>query len=364
MRTDAWEQTYVEFVTARLHELRSLSLATYADPARADDALHRGLTELYLAWPRVLHDGTEDDEALRLVLGSHRPPTGSPGALLVVDPDAPPRAVEEYVVAGRRARRRRRRSAVLGGLTGVVTLTALTLALLPRGDGGGIGPNPPEPRPSVTSTPIPVTLLVPPPRFLHTDSPPVFYLYGRMFKRSDDVTVLTTFGTPEPSRHPHGGAIVRIGDTTSWVVTVGSEPEALSEERVGPYDVDAFRAWQAAQEAVLSGRLALAATAPGAYRAPVSDEDSPAAFTGSRLDAKPGGQVVQRVLDPVIDGAAVLPCHAQAVRVHTAAQEWFVLGYDCGAGDGALYSEPVGVRADSLADWLVQVRRAQSRFTS
>jgi hypothetical protein len=215
----------------------------------------------------------------------------------------------------------------------------------------------------VSATPIPVTLLVPPKRFLRPDSPPVFYLYGRMFKRDPGVTVLTMFGTPEPSADPRGGAIVRVGDVTSWVVTVGDEPQALTVQRPGPYDLDAFRAWQLAQQDVLAARLALAATAPGGYRTPVADDDSPATFLGDRLVAKPGGEIVQRISHPRVDPNAVLPCHAQAVRVRTDGVDWFVLGYDCADG-GALYSEPAGVRSDSLTDWLVRVRRVQGRFLS
>jgi hypothetical protein len=361
MRPDRWEQTYVEFVTARQHELRQVALATYRDPVRAEDALRRGLTDLYLAWPRVRREGIEDAEALRLVAGSRARATGGAGSLLVADPDAPPHLVEEYVAAGRRARRRRRRTAVTAALVAVLVTAGVTWVVLPRSGGGGIGPDPLPPHPTASTMPIPVTLLVPPKRYVHPDSPPVLYLYGRMFKRSRDVTVLTTSGTPEPSTHPRGGAIVRVGGTTRWVVTVGSQPEALTEQRDGPYDPDAFRAWLGTEQAVLSGRLALAATAPGGYRAPVSDEDSPAIFAGTRLVAKAGGVVTQRITQPQDSRAAVRPCHDQAVRIHTASQDWFVLGYLCPAG-GALYSEPVGVRATTLTSWLGLVRRVQDRF--
>lgn len=361
MRPDRWEQTYVEFVTARQHELRQVALAAYRDPVRAEDALRRGLTELYLAWPRVRREGIEDAEALRLVAGTRAGPAPGDGGLLVSDPEAPPHLVEEYVAAGRSARRRRRRTAAAAGLVAALATAAVTLAVLPRDGGGGIGPDPLPPHPTASTMPIPVTLLVPPKRYVHSDSPPVFYLYGRMFKRSHDVTVLTTSGTPEPSTHPRGGAIVRVAGATSWVVTVGSQPEALTEERAGPYDPDAFRAWLGTEQLVLSGRLALAATAPGGYRAPVTDEDSPAIFAGTRLVAKAGGAVTQRIARPVVSRYVVPACHDQAVRIHTPTQDWFVLGYECASGS-ALFSEPVGVRATSLETWLARVRRVQDRY--
>jgi hypothetical protein len=358
MRSDAWDQTYVEFVAARQPELHRLAVATHADHAQADEALRRGLTDLYLAWPRVRREGTEETEARRLVTGTT---IGRDDAeLLVDDREPPPRAVEAYVAAGRSARRRRRHRVAIVTLTGMLTAFGVTLAALSTAGGGGHGPDPVPPRPTVLPTPVPVNLLVPPHRFVRPDSPPLFYLYGRMFKRSEDVTVLATFGTPEPATHPRGGGIVRVDGTTIWVVAVGSEPRALSEQRAGPYDPDAFQTWQATEQQVLSGRLALA-SAPGGYRPPVSDDDSPATFSGGLLVAKPGGVVTQRVLHPVVSESAVQPCHDQAVRVHTAAQDWFVLGYNCADG-GALYSEPVGVRADTLASWLPQVRRAQDRF--
>jgi hypothetical protein len=212
-----------------------------------------------------------------------------------------------------------------------------------------------------TFVPTPVHLLVAPPRFVRPDTPPVLYLFGRMFRRDPGVTVLATFGEIDVAQYPQGGAIVREGGRTSWVLVVGNEPERLDEQRAAPYDYQAFTAWAVSEFPILSGRLALAATAPGRYRAPTSDAAAPAAYDGDQLVAKPGGVVVERIQHPPADRRAVRPCHDQAVRVHTASGDWFVLGYDC-AGQGALYSEPVGVRADTLTSWLTQVKKAQARF--
>jgi hypothetical protein len=175
------------------------------------------------------------------------------------------------------------------------------------------------------------------------------------------VTVLATFGEIDVARHPQGGAIVRVGGRTLWVLVVGNEPERLYELRVAPYDYPGLMSWAAQEFPVMSGRLALAVTAPGPYLPPVSDDESPAAFSGDRLVAKPGGTVVQRIQQPIVDPRAVRPCHDQAVRVHTTTADWFVLGYQCSQG-GAIYSEPVGVRAESLSAWLVEVKKAQGAF--
>jgi hypothetical protein len=273
------------------------------------------------------------------------------------------RPVEERLTAGRRAVRRRRRVAVAGAAAGLVVLALLPVLLRPgTGGGGGIGPDP-VPSPSTTAAPGHVHLLVAPPRFVHADTPPVLYLFGRMFRRDRGVDVLATYGEVDVAAHPQGGAIVRVDGRTWWVLVVGNEPERLDQEREAPYDYQAFMAWASPEFAVMSGRLALAATAPGRYEPPVLDEDSPAGFAGDLLVAKPGGTVVERIRHPRADRRAVLACHDQAVRVHTSTGDWFVLGYDCPTG-GAVYSERVGVRADTLASWLVRVKRVQGVFES
>lgn len=276
--------------------------------------------------------------------------------------DPPHRPLEDRIVAGRRALRRRRRNVVAGAVAGLAGVVLVPLLLgSATGDGGGI--DLPTPRPTPTTTPQPghVHLLVAPARYVSSDTPPVLYLFGRMFRRDRGVEVLAAYGEIDVADHPQGGAIVRVGGRTQWVLVAGNEPERLAEERDASYDYQAFAAWASPELAVLSGRLALAATAPGPYTPPASDEESPAAYSGRRLVAKPGGTVTERIRHPVVDERAVLPCHDQAVRVHTSAGDWFVLGYDC-QGQGVLYSERVGVRADTLPTWLVQVKRVQDDF--
>lgn len=278
--------------------------------------------------------------------------------------DPPHPTLEERIVDGRRALRRRRRTVAAGAVAGVAGIAVLVPVLLgpAAGPGGGIGPTP-QPIPSSTARPGHVRLLAAPARYVTPDTPPVLYLFGRMYRRDRSVDVLAAYGDVDISVHPAGGAIVRVAGRMQWVLVAGNEPQRLSVERAAPYDVPAFTAWAARGLASLSGRLALAETAPGPYRPPVSDAGSPAEYSGGQLVAKPGGSVIERIRRPVVDPRAVLPCHDQAVRIRTPAGDWFVLGYAC-HGQGALYSEQAGVRADTLPAWLAQVKRAQDAFVS
>jgi hypothetical protein len=278
--------------------------------------------------------------------------------------DGPPHApIEERLVAGRRALRRRRRVTAVGAVAVLAGVCVASLLLRPAGGagGGGIDYPTPVPTPTTTVVPQPVHLLVAPARYVSADTPPVLYLFGRMFRRDRHVTVLATFGEIDSDPHPQGGAIVQVGGRTEWVLVVGNEPERIVVEEDAPYEYPAFMAWAVDAFPALAGRLALAATAPGPYHAPVPDYASPAAYDGDRLVAKPGGTVVQRVDHPPADRLAVPRCHDQAVRIHTRSGDWFVLGYDCD-GRGALYSEKVGVRADALSSWLLQVKQAQDAY--
>jgi hypothetical protein len=282
-----------------------------------------------------------------------------------LDEGPPHRPVQERVTAGRQVVRKRRRRAVAGSVGAVLLAVGLTVALVrPETGGGGHGPLPVPPPKVVTAPPVPVRMLVAPPRYVSADTPPVLYLYGRMYRRDRNVTVLATYGEIDhaPS-HPRGAAIVRIGGRTEWVVVLGNEPERLAAEKPGAYNYQLFQAWATLEFPMLSGHLALAATAPGRYAPPVSDADSPAEFDHDLLIAKPGGSVVQRIRHPLANAQSVQPCHAQAVRIHRSDEDWFVVGFDC-RGLTSLYSEPVGVRADTLPTWLAQVKRVQDEFAS
>ncbi|NYE35987.1 RNA polymerase sigma-70 factor (sigma-E family) [Nocardioides cavernae] len=57
MRHDA---AFSEFVAARQTHLRRVAYALCGDWHRADDLLQTALTKLYVAWPRIRHEGGEE----------------------------------------------------------------------------------------------------------------------------------------------------------------------------------------------------------------------------------------------------------------------------------------------------------------
>lgn len=50
---DAWEQEYVEYVTARLPALRRLACLLCGDEHRADDLVQDAITKLYVHWAKA-----------------------------------------------------------------------------------------------------------------------------------------------------------------------------------------------------------------------------------------------------------------------------------------------------------------------
>ena len=58
-RTDR-EEAYTEFVAARQAHLRRIAYALCGDWHKADDLLQTALTKLYVAWPRIRHEGGEE----------------------------------------------------------------------------------------------------------------------------------------------------------------------------------------------------------------------------------------------------------------------------------------------------------------
>jgi hypothetical protein len=178
--------------------------------------------------------------------------------------EPPPPPVGERLAAGRRALRRRRRATLSGGAL-VLAMVAFSPLLFRASDGGsGGGIDPPTPGPIAPDVPTPVHLLVAPPGFVRADTPPVLYLYGRMFKRSHDVAVLATYGEIDVSgSRPQGAAIVRDHGRTTWIALAGNEPDRILARRDAPYDYQLFMAWAQHELPILSRRLALAATGTG-----------------------------------------------------------------------------------------------------
>jgi RNA polymerase sigma-70 factor (sigma-E family) len=54
------DAAFTEFVAARQAHLRRIAYALCGDWHRADDLLQTALTKLYVAWPRIRHEGNED----------------------------------------------------------------------------------------------------------------------------------------------------------------------------------------------------------------------------------------------------------------------------------------------------------------
>lgn len=62
------DASYVEFVTARQKRLLRIAYAVCGDANRAEDVLQEALVKLYLAWPRVQKEGSEEAYARRIIV--------------------------------------------------------------------------------------------------------------------------------------------------------------------------------------------------------------------------------------------------------------------------------------------------------
>ena len=60
MRADERDAAFTDFVAARQGHLRRVAYALCGDWHRADDLLQTALTKLYVAWPRIRHEGGEE----------------------------------------------------------------------------------------------------------------------------------------------------------------------------------------------------------------------------------------------------------------------------------------------------------------
>ncbi len=68
MGSEAREQGYVDFVTARQTHLRRIAYAVCGDWHQADDLLQTALTKLYVAWPRLQRDGREEAYVRQIIV--------------------------------------------------------------------------------------------------------------------------------------------------------------------------------------------------------------------------------------------------------------------------------------------------------
>jgi RNA polymerase sigma-70 factor (sigma-E family) len=70
MRRADREASYVEFVTGRRDQLRRIAFGMCGDWHRADDLVQNALVKLYVAWPRVVRNGTEDAYVRRILVNT------------------------------------------------------------------------------------------------------------------------------------------------------------------------------------------------------------------------------------------------------------------------------------------------------
>ncbi|WP_248583439.1 SigE family RNA polymerase sigma factor [Nocardioides sp. InS609-2] len=72
------DEAYTDFVAARQTHLRRIAYAICGDWHRADDLLQTALVKLYVAWPRVQHQGKEEAYVRRILVRAHIDETRRP----------------------------------------------------------------------------------------------------------------------------------------------------------------------------------------------------------------------------------------------------------------------------------------------
>ena len=68
MRSAERDEAFSEFVAARQTHLRRIAYALCGDWHRADDLLQTALTKLYVAWPRIGHEGGEESYTRQIMV--------------------------------------------------------------------------------------------------------------------------------------------------------------------------------------------------------------------------------------------------------------------------------------------------------
>lgn len=101
MRDADRDAAFSDFVAARQAHLRRIAYALCGDWHRAEDLVQTSLTKLYVAWPRIRHEGGEEAYVRRIMVRanideSRRPwRRERPSDPLPDRPVAPPTAPEE-----------------------------------------------------------------------------------------------------------------------------------------------------------------------------------------------------------------------------------------------------------------------------
>ena len=68
MRAEDRDTAYTEFVRARYTHLRRIAYASCGDWHRAEDLVQTALVKLYVAWPRVRREGSEEAYARTIIV--------------------------------------------------------------------------------------------------------------------------------------------------------------------------------------------------------------------------------------------------------------------------------------------------------
>lgn len=68
MRRAEREAAFTDFVAARQGHLRRVAYALTGDWHRGEDLLQTALTKLYVAWPRIEHEGNEEAYVRRIMV--------------------------------------------------------------------------------------------------------------------------------------------------------------------------------------------------------------------------------------------------------------------------------------------------------
>jgi len=86
---------FTEFVAARQTHLRRIAYALCGDWHRADDLLQTALTKLYVAWPRIRHEGGEEAYVRQIMVRANIDESRRPWRRERPTSDLPDRAGDE-----------------------------------------------------------------------------------------------------------------------------------------------------------------------------------------------------------------------------------------------------------------------------
>ena len=95
MRIEDRDAAFTEFVATRRTHLRRVAYAVCGDWHRADDLVQTALVKLYVAWPRVRHDGREEAYVRTIIVRADIDESRRPWRRERTGLDGPDRAARE-----------------------------------------------------------------------------------------------------------------------------------------------------------------------------------------------------------------------------------------------------------------------------